>query len=105
MTIDQLTRDELASHVGTTLRLGDGVDVALVLMEVSPVRTSGPWESFSVVLRQLDGAPFAQRVYALDHTVLGTLALFLVPIAPDDLGFRYEAVFNRAVPVPQSAGG
>jgi hypothetical protein len=36
-----------------------------------------------------------QRIHALDHPVLGSIELFLVPIGVDPDGrVRYEAVFN-----------
>jgi hypothetical protein len=34
-------------------------------------------------------------MYRMEHDVLGALDLFLVPIARDEDGFQYEAVFNR----------
>jgi hypothetical protein len=35
-----------------------------------------------------------QRIYRLEHAELDTLELFLVPIAQDASGTRYEAVFG-----------
>jgi hypothetical protein len=37
--------------------------------------------------------PLPQHIYALEHTSLGKLELFLVPIGPDERGMRYQAVF------------
>ena len=34
-----------------------------------------------------------QRIYALTHSVLGTVEIFLVPLGADADGMRYEAVF------------
>ncbi|HWH12477.1 MAG TPA: hypothetical protein VG165_15240 [Solirubrobacteraceae bacterium] len=35
-----------------------------------------------------------QRIYRLEHDELEALEIFLVPLAPDASGARYEAVFN-----------
>lgn len=34
-----------------------------------------------------------QRIYPLEHTALGRLEIFLVPIGPAQGGMQYEAVF------------
>ena len=36
---------------------------------------------------------FPQRIYRLEHDVLGALDIFLVPIARDAGGTTYEAIF------------
>jgi hypothetical protein len=35
-----------------------------------------------------------QAIYAMRHPTLGALDVFLVPIGPDAVGMRYQAVFN-----------
>jgi hypothetical protein len=52
-------------------------------MERYSVFFSGPAERF-----------FPQGVYQVSHESMGEVELFLVPIAGDEQGFRYEAVFN-----------
>jgi hypothetical protein len=42
-----------------------------------------------------------QGTFEREHDYMGALPLFLVPIAPDREGMRYEAVFNRFVKEPQ----
>jgi hypothetical protein len=50
-------------------------------------------EPFTLLFTGPAGLP--QRTYRLDHTTLGRMELFLVPIAPgSDRAPRYEAVFN-----------
>lgn len=39
-------------------------------------------------------AMLAQRIHTLEHTTLGRVDIFLVPIEPDARGARYEAVFS-----------
>jgi len=38
-----------------------------------------------------------QGIYGLSHERMGDFDLFLVPISREELGFRYEAVFNFQV--------
>ena len=35
-----------------------------------------------------------QLIYSLEHATLGTLEVFLVPVGPDAVGMRYDAVFS-----------
>lgn len=50
---------------------------------------------FSVIFRteQLNEY-FNQGIYPIIHPTKGTIPVFLVPLGPDKLGMRYEAVFN-----------
>jgi hypothetical protein len=96
MTIDQVSRDDLARQVGTAVRLHDNPEVVLTLCEVTEREVAGEWETFSVRLRGDADRQLGQRTYELEHEDLGVLELFIVPIEPDSVGARYEAVFNRA---------
>jgi hypothetical protein len=49
---------------------------------------------FSLVLRGPRAPLLPQATYALLHPRLGRVELFLVPIAQDAQGARYEATFN-----------
>ena len=43
-------------------------------------------------------APFvAQGIHKLNHSHLGELELFLVPVGRDKDGFQYEAAFNNLI--------
>jgi hypothetical protein len=35
-----------------------------------------------------------QRIYRVEHGELGAMEIFLVPIGPDEVAHRYEAVFT-----------
>jgi hypothetical protein len=35
-----------------------------------------------------------QRIYRMEHEEIGVFDLFLVPIGPDEIGLRYEAIFT-----------
>ena len=54
-------------------------------------------EVFSLVFSGPRVDPLSQRIFRLDHDEIGSLELFLVPIAEDAAGVRYQAVFNRMV--------
>jgi hypothetical protein len=49
---------------------------------------------FSLVFRGPPEPLLAQAIYPLRHAGLGLLEIFLVPIARDDGGATYQAVFS-----------
>ena len=51
-------------------------------------------EPFSLLLRGPKSPALPQATYALRHPRLGAIELFLVPVAQDAQGIRYEALFN-----------
>lgn len=69
--------------------------VGLELIEVSELKKSKRQERFSLVFRGPLAMPMGQGRYEVEHAELGTFELFIVPIARDERGFSYEAVFNR----------
>ncbi|MDQ3919757.1 MAG: hypothetical protein M3348_14920 [Acidobacteriota bacterium] len=97
MTLENLTRESFAENLNTKFRLPSesGESRELELIDVSEETRSGSAERFSIVFR---GAPdffLQQGTYRLEHERLGAFDLFLVAIAREEDGFRYEAVFNR----------
>ena len=61
------------------------------LVEVTEIsREPGGRAPFSLVFQGGPSPPLPQRIYRVNHEQLGTLEIFLVPIAAD----RYEAVFT-----------
>src|SRR5262245_25542953 len=93
-----LTEKEFTKHLNTKFRVTGEQPLELELTEVKgylskPDEETG-MERFSAFFLG-PGEPYLrQRVYALEHDVMGSFELFLVPIALDEKGFRYEAVFN-----------
>jgi len=91
--------EQFAPHVGEgfDLDLGESGH-AMTLVEASPL----PPQVFPGMMR----APFAllfrsgsalvlpQRLYRLKNAALGSLDIFLVPVARDSRGILYQAVFN-----------
>jgi uncharacterized protein DUF6916 len=79
------------------MHYGDSQTAELVLIRVKDVGSSERQKQFSLqFLGPLD-APIVQGIYKVDHDALGALDLFLVPIARDDKGVQYEAIFNRVI--------
>ena len=94
-----LTEAEFLKHVGSKflLQLGEQT-LELELVEVkgylpAPNDQTG-MERFSVFFSGPPETRLPQSVYSLHHESLGEFEIFLVPIAGDEHGFRYEAVFN-----------
>jgi hypothetical protein len=95
--LERMRREDFEPHLHTTFRLlrGDEQPLELELVEISG--GEGAFEnsySFSLLFRGGPHFQLRQHIFALDHPALGTLDLFLVPVAREPDGFRYEAVFN-----------
>lgn len=51
-------------------------------------------ENYALVFRAAVKGHAPQGIYRIEHEALGALDVFLVPIGPDAVGMRYEAIFN-----------
>jgi hypothetical protein len=69
------------------------LELAVASVEELPPHRLRP-QPFSLILRGARERPLVQGTYALRHPRLGRIDVFLVPIAPDAGGARYEATFN-----------
>ena len=94
-----LTEQEFSQHVGTNFQLR--LDQGSVNLNLSKVKgySSGPneqtgMERFSAFFDGPLNPYLPQAVYQLEHERMGQFDIFLVPIAKNDQGFQYEAVFN-----------
>ena len=80
------------------MRVGDGSALPVELIEVRDLgaRTveGVTIENYALVFRSRDKTHVPQGIYGIEHEALGLLELFLVPIGPDEVGMRYEAIFN-----------
>lgn len=95
-----LTEAEFSKHVNTIFRVDAGAEagVELLLVEVksyggNPGDVEG-MERFSLFFKGAVQPILPQGVYSLNHDVMSSNDIFLVPIQPEDDGARYEAVFN-----------
>jgi hypothetical protein len=99
-----LTRGMFEENLNTRFWLvAEGVEpYAIELMECVNGYSTPKQEQFSLRFRGDSGLVFPQRIYTVKHDSIGDFELFLVPIARDDSGTYYEAVFNRFVQVNQA---
>jgi len=99
--LEKLTVESFAGEMGKIFRLtqADAPAIDLVLVEargLSPQsRPPGAGRApFSLVFLGPRDPLLPQRIYPLENPSLGRLEIFLVAIAADAEGVKYEAVFN-----------
>jgi GNAT superfamily N-acetyltransferase len=98
--LDRLTAADFAAHLHDTftVSLTDGQPYPLELAAVEEQGESyqpGGRKPFSLLFRNpRTDAYLPQQIYRLEHPQMGMLEIFLVPLAPDTAGMRYEAVFH-----------
>ncbi len=95
--IEHLTKTGLAENLHTQFRLClDSIQTSeLELVSMNDTRTAPGYESFSLLFRGEANDRLDQGMYRLEHATLGAFDLFIVPVAQDQTGRYYEAVFNR----------
>jgi hypothetical protein len=87
----QVRPEASASH---PLRLVAVSDLAAVAR--NEAQTSADKErSFSLLFRGPADMPLGQGTYYFEHSQIGSFRLFIVPIAPNQNAYYYEAIFNR----------
>lgn len=97
--LEKLTRDSFAPHVDEvfTVQLEDGSQCELRLTEATERKSSSGaprQDPFSLVFCGARELQLPQRIYNMEHSVLGTLPLFLTPIMPDQTSTYFESIFN-----------
>ncbi len=95
--VDHLTKNDLAENLHTQfqLHLESNRTSQLELVELHDTRTAPDYEAFALLFRGEITDPLNQGTYRIEHETLGTFDLFIVPVAQDQTGRYYEAVFNR----------
>jgi len=96
--LDKLTRADFGPLVGSSFSL-EAHDVTLELQLIASdsagaPESSAPRQPFSLLFRGPHSPLLAQQIHPLNHSSLGVLEIFLVPIGPDDQGQRYQAIFG-----------
>lgn len=95
-----LTENEFSKHVNTKFRVDPDAEnsVELELTEVksytSKHQEQSGMERFSVYFQGPAAPHLPQKLYTFQHAAMGSFEMFVVPIAKNDQGFRYESVFN-----------
>ncbi len=74
---------------------GDAMSMRLVKLDESG--SNDVQETFSLQFLANGNAEPKQGLYSLTHDLLGELDIFLVPVARDENGLYFEAVFNRFI--------
>lgn len=85
-------------NTGYTAYFDEGVPTPLTLIEMTESRMRRDYENFSLIFRGPVNGPLKQSTLDVEHPELGMLVISLIPVAQDESGMQYEAVFNRKMP-------
>ncbi|WP_219114463.1 hypothetical protein [Janthinobacterium sp. UMAB-56] len=96
--MDILTLEHFAPRLNDTfVSVSDG-NAQFILVEARPLPAStlqGMLRApFSLLFRNAAAIVFQQKIFQLQHDAFGEVGIFLVPVARDNHGFLYQAVFN-----------
>jgi hypothetical protein len=95
--LEHVTKELFSQHVNTKFLIHhESSTVEVELIQFTDASTPGQ-DRFSLVFRGPETPFLVQRIYCFEHDQMGALDLFIVPIARDEDGLYYEAVFNRLV--------
>jgi hypothetical protein len=101
--LDKLTSADFSTLLNQTFQVRLGSDELFVaeLIDVTELGQAPSENSdvnrraFSTIFRVAHQETFfQQQICEVQHDALGTLTLFLVPLGPDNVGMRYEAMFT-----------
>lgn len=94
---EPLTVEDFRPRVGETfaIRGEDGAGVELELTEARGLGESyREREAFALLFRGPVDPALPQATYRVAHDGLGELEIFIVPVARNDVGTDYEAIFT-----------
>lgn len=96
---DELTPTFFAPLVGSEFTIDLGTKSAALVLDVLTEHTSVPGaprtHPFSLLFLSAAGLHLPQQIYMLQHSEVGQLQIFLVPVGPAADGRQqFEAVFN-----------
>lgn len=95
MSTFPFTLAAFSAHRDTAFAVSDCDGLALLLSEAEPLHAQAPDKRrFSLIFTGPLAPALPQATYTLEHPVLGSLAIFLVPIARGAGGMQYQAIFN-----------
>jgi len=95
--MERLDSKVFAEHLNTQfhVQLEPGELLVLELFDVTERNDSANTEQFSLLFRCPLSPLMPQGIRILEHSRLGKLDLFLVPLGTDQQGVCYQAIFNR----------
>jgi hypothetical protein len=101
LSLETFTLETFTPHLGSvfTITFSNGETLPLHLEKVNSLGSGVPGgrAPFSLLFRHPplpNNAYLPQHIHHLEHAMLGSLELFLVPLGPDSEGMRYEAIFT-----------
>lgn len=91
-----LVFETFVGRVGQEFRIAvdEAASIVATLTSVAPHDAMRVAAGFSLVFTGPVEPLLPQRIYRMVHDDLGEFDIFIVPIARDGTGARYEAVFN-----------
>lgn len=97
--LETLHLASFSEHVNTKFRINgdDSTFVDIELIEAVDEESTPKQERFSLIFRGPLQPHLPQGTYTIEHDKMGTLSLFLVPVAQQEDGFHYQAAFNRLI--------
>jgi hypothetical protein len=97
--LDKLTKETFEPRQGEAFKLTHETAAGEVELKLASVQGTGlqgkaEREQFSLHFHGPRDPVLPQQIYHLENAELGAMDLFLVPIARDEQGMVYEAVFT-----------
>ena len=105
-----LALEDFSRHLGETFAVTvNGSEVAFALVQATPLpvrpHSLGARAPFSLIFRNTAPVLFPQQTYNAAHAVLGTIWVFLVPLARDTEGFGKFVPPSSVERAPSSSEG
>jgi len=99
MTSPQFERDNFAGVIGSTFTVKDASNgtAELVLTRVSELHESSGCRGFSVEFLAPENCNVDQGLYDIEHTTLGNMQLFLVPVGMKNGQLELQSIFNLLI--------
>ncbi|MES2647633.1 MAG: hypothetical protein V4717_12200 [Bacteroidota bacterium] len=99
IALQLLTASDFRSHVGKEFQIqfsGQNTGIAYLEKVIDlPAYESLERKPFSILLQTVqNNRQYQQGIYKIEHPALGTMDIFLVPVAINEKGLQYEAVFS-----------
>jgi hypothetical protein len=97
--LDKLTREAFEPRKGEAFKLthetaSGELELKLASVQGTGLQGKAEREQFSLHFHGPRSPVLPQQIYHLENAELGAMDLFLVPIARDEQGMIYEAVFT-----------
>lgn len=97
--LDKLTKETFEPRKGESFTLthetaSGELELTLASVQGTGLQGKAKREQFSVHFNGPAEPILPQSIYRLENKEMGTMELFLVPVARDDEGVTYEAVFT-----------